>query len=60
MGTSDERLEDLLRVIDFAASMGVPLVRLVVGTHTHWGSEPPDVSVERLLPRGVGSLPTRR
>ncbi|MDE0168405.1 MAG: sugar phosphate isomerase/epimerase [bacterium] len=51
MGTSDERLEDLLRVIDFAAAMGVPLVRLVVGTFTHWESEPPRVSVERLVPR---------
>ena len=51
MGTSDGRLEDLLRVSDLAASMGVPLVRLVVGTFTHWGSEPPAVSVERLVPR---------
>ena len=51
MGKSDERLDDLLRVIDLAAAMGVSLVRLVVGTFTHWGSEPPDVSVERLVPR---------
>ena len=51
MGKSDERLDDLLRVIDHAAAMGVPLVRLVVGTFVHWGSEPPHVSVERLVPR---------
>ena len=51
MGRSDERLDDLLRVIELAATMGVPLVRLVVGTFTHWASEPPDVSVERLVPR---------
>ena len=51
MGTSQERLEDLLRVIDIAAAMGVPLVRMVVGTFTHWGKEPPHVSVERLVPR---------
>ena len=51
MGKSDERLEDLLRVIDFAAGMDVPLVRIVVGTFTHWRSEPPRQSVERLVPR---------
>ena len=51
MGTSEERLADLLRVIDYAADMGVPLARLVVGTFTHWGSEPPHVSVARLVPR---------
>lgn len=51
MGRSAERLDDLLQVIDHAAAMGVILVRLVVGTFTHWGSEPPHVSVERLVPR---------
>ncbi|MDE0376684.1 MAG: sugar phosphate isomerase/epimerase [bacterium] len=51
MGRSAERLDDLLRVIDQAVAMGVRLVRLVVGTFTHWGKEPPHVSVERLLPR---------
>lgn len=51
MGRSAERLDDLLGVIDHAAAMGVPLVRLVVGTFTHWGREPPHVSVERLVPR---------
>ena len=51
MGRSTERLDDLLRVIDHAAAMGVSLVRLVVGTFTHWGREPPQVSVERLVPR---------
>ncbi len=51
MGKSTERLDDLLRVIDHAAAMGVSLVRLVVGTFTHWGREPPHVSVERLVPR---------
>lgn len=50
MGKSPERLDDLLRVIDYAAAMGVPLVRLVVGTFTHWASEPPSLSVERLVP----------
>ena len=50
MGRSTDRLEALLGVIDLAANMCVPLVRLVVGTFTHWGSEPPDVSVERLVP----------
>ena len=51
MGRSDQRFQDLLRVIDHARSMGVSLVRLVVGTFTHWSLEPPDVSVERLVPR---------
>ena len=51
MGTSQERLEDLFRVIDIAAGMGVDLVRLVVGTYTHWDMEPVDASVERLVPR---------
>ena len=51
LGRSAERLGDLLRVIDHAAAMKVPLVRLVVGTFTHWGTEPPHVSVERLIPR---------
>ena len=51
MGRSDKRLDDLLRAIELAAAMGVPLVRLVVGTYAHWASEPPFVSVERLVPR---------
>ena len=51
MGTSEERLGDLLRVIDHAADMDISLVRLVVGTYTHWGMETTDVSVERLVPR---------
>lgn len=51
MGTSEERLGDLLRVIDHAVDMDISLVRLVVGTYTHWGMEPTDVSVERLVPR---------
>ena len=51
MGRSAERLHDLLRVIDHAAAMEIALVRLVVGTFTHWGSEPPHISVERLIPR---------
>ena len=51
MGTSRERLEDLVRVIDIAAGMSVDLVRLVVGTYTHWDMEPADTSVERLVPR---------
>lgn len=50
LGRSAERLDDLLRVIDYAAGMDMTLVRLVAGTYTHWGSEPPRVSVERLLP----------
>ena len=60
MGTSQERLEDLLRVIDIAAAMGVPLVRMVVGTFTHWGKEPPHVSVERTRPQGAGGMLARR
>ncbi|MXY75520.1 MAG: sugar phosphate isomerase/epimerase [Acidimicrobiia bacterium] len=51
MGKSAERLDDLLRVIDHATAMGVHLVRLVVGTFTHWGKEPPHVSLGRLVPR---------
>ena len=51
MGRSEERLDDLLRVVDHAAATGVSLVRLVVGTFTHWGREPPDISVGRLVPR---------
>ena len=51
MGKPDRRLQDLLAMIDIAASLGISLVRLVVGTYTHWGMEPPDASVERLVPR---------
>ena len=51
MGKSDQRLEDLLAIIDIASSMDVYLVRLVVGTYTHWRMEPANVSVERLIPR---------
>ncbi len=51
MGKSIKRLDDLLRVIDHAAAMGITLVRLVVGTFTHWGKEPSPISVERLVPR---------
>ena len=51
MGRSAERLGDLVGVIDHAAAIGVTLVRLVVGTFTHWGREPPHVSVDRLVPR---------
>ena len=51
MGKSDQRLQDLLAMIDIASLMGLGLVRLVVGTYTHWGMEPADVSVERLVSR---------
>ena len=51
MGKSDQLLQDLLATIDIASSMGVDLVRRVVGTYTHWGMEPAEVSVRRLLPR---------
>ena len=51
MGKSDQRLQDLLAMIDTAASMGISLVRLVVGTYTHWGTEPAEASVDRLVPR---------
>ncbi len=51
MGTSDQRLNDLLRLIEIAAGMGIPLVRIVVGTFTHWQSEPAERSVRRLVPR---------
>ena len=51
MGKSNQRLQDLLAMIDIAAFMGISLVRLVVGTYTHWGMEPADASVERLVPR---------
>lgn len=51
MGRSSRRLQDLLATIDIAAAMGISLVRLVVGTYTHWGVEPAGASVERLVPR---------
>ncbi len=51
MGTSDRQLQDLIDLIEVAVRMQVLLVRIVVGTFTHWRSEPPARSVERLVPR---------
>ena len=50
MGRSGPRLAEMLECVDYAAEMGMSLVRIVVGTFTHWRKEPEAEAVARLVP----------
>jgi len=50
LGTSQAKYEELLRLFDHAEVMTSPLVRIVVGTFTHWRQEPEADSIGRLVP----------
>lgn len=50
MGRSGPRLAEMLECVDYAAEMGISLVRIVVGTFTHWRKEPEAEAVARLVP----------
>ena len=50
MGTSAAANERMLAALPVAESAGCRLVRIVVGTFTHWGLEPEAPVVERVAP----------
>ena len=50
MGRSGPRLAEMLQCADYAAGMGMSLMRIVVGTFTHWRKEPEAEAVARLVP----------
>ena len=50
LGREPSRLQDLLTVLDHAVLVPSRLVRIVVGTYTHWRAEPVAASVQRLAP----------
>ncbi|MEQ8716843.1 MAG: sugar phosphate isomerase/epimerase family protein [Acidimicrobiales bacterium] len=50
LGRSPERFADALRAVDHAVGIGAELLRIVVGTTAHFGSEDEAVVVERLSP----------
>ena len=50
MGRSAPRLVEMLRCVDYAAELGMSLMRIVVGTFTHWRKEPEADAVARLAP----------
>ena len=50
MGRSGPRLAEMLECVDYAAEMGMSLVRIVVGTFTHWRKEPEADALARLTP----------
>ncbi len=50
MGNSPERQRDMLDALTVAAAAGCELVRIVVGTFTHWGLEPEGPVLDRVVP----------
>lgn len=50
MGTSPEAHRDMLDVLPIAADAGCELVRIFVGTFTHWGLEPEGPVLDRVVP----------
>ena len=53
MGSSPAALADLLASMDVAAAADCQLMRIVVGTFTHWQSEPEPRVLKRLIPAVV-------
>lgn len=54
MGLSESAVTDLRSTMGRASSAGISLVRIVLGTHSHWEIEPPSTVVERLTPIVAG------
>lgn len=50
MGRSGPRLVEMLQCADYAAGMEMSLMRIVVGTFTHWRKEPEAAALARLVP----------
>lgn len=50
MGRSAPRLVEMLRCVEYAAELDMPLMRIVVGTFTHWRKEPEAEAAARLAP----------
>lgn len=50
MGTSADAHRQMLNALKVAAAAGCRLVRIVVGTFTHWGLEPEGPVLDRVVP----------
>ncbi len=50
VGKSEAKVEDLLRTLDHAETIESSLMRIVLGTYTHWQQEPEPDSIQRLVP----------
>ncbi len=50
MGLSESAVADLRSTMDRASLAGYSLIRIVLGTYSHWGVEPPSTVLERLSP----------
>ena len=50
VGKSDAKVDDLLKAVDHSVTIGAGLMRIVLGTYTHWQLEPETESIERLEP----------
>ncbi len=50
MGTSAAANQRMLKALPVAAAAGCSLVRIVVGTFTHWGLEPEGPVLDRVVP----------
>ena len=51
MGRSPEAFGDMLETLPIAATAGCDLVRIFVGTYTHWGLEPTAPVLDRVVPQ---------
>jgi len=50
VGKSEAKIEDLIAALDHSVAMGGSLMRIVLGTYTHWQLEPEQDSIQRLEP----------
>ncbi len=55
MGSSAAALEGLMAALDVAAAARCGLLRIVVGTYTHWQVEPESIVVDRLVPQVIAA-----
>ena len=53
MGRSAEAFRDMLETLPTAATAGCDLVRIFVGTYTHWGLEPEAAVLDRVVPQVI-------
>lgn len=53
MGRSPEAFGDMLETLPIAATAGCDLVRIFVGTYTHWGLEPTAPVLDRVVPQVI-------
>ena len=50
VGKSAPKVNDLITALDHSVTIGGSLMRIVLGTYTHWQLEPEEASIERLEP----------